>query len=112
MYNSNLVTPQEAPKTWTDLLDPKWRGRIAISPPWLGGPTLVWAYFLKDNLGLDDYATKFGEQEPLVTNGHGEVVDAVVRGEVAVAPMLDYQSAQATMSGAPVTTFYPTDGFW
>jgi iron(III) transport system substrate-binding protein len=111
MYNSNAVTAAEAPKTWTDLLDPKWRGRITISPPWGGGPALVWAYFLQNKLGLDDYATKFGEQRPLVAGGHGEAVDAVVRGEADVAPMLDYQSYQANVSGAPVTTFYPTDGF-
>src|SRR5690606_34390169 len=29
-YNTNLIPPAEAPRTFRDLLDPKWRGRIAI----------------------------------------------------------------------------------
>ena len=37
-YNTSLVKDSEAPRTWDDLLDPKWRGRIAMprSPsPWI-----------------------------------------------------------------------------
>src|SRR6266853_1126835 len=29
-YNTHRVTPEELPKTFTDLLDPRWKGRIAI----------------------------------------------------------------------------------
>jgi iron(III) transport system substrate-binding protein len=30
IYNSNLVKPQDVPKTWEDMLDPKWKGKIGI----------------------------------------------------------------------------------
>src|SRR5262245_32429675 len=33
MANSKLVTPEEAPKDWKDLLDPKWKGQVAIGHP-------------------------------------------------------------------------------
>ena len=28
-YNTNLVKPEEVPKTYQELLDPKWKGKIA-----------------------------------------------------------------------------------
>lgn len=30
-YNTNFVSPQEAPKTWNDLLNPKWKGKLCMS---------------------------------------------------------------------------------
>ena len=28
LYNNQLVKPEESPKNWEDLLDPKWKGKI------------------------------------------------------------------------------------
>src|SRR6266576_3092880 len=33
VYNSNAVKPEEAPKDWDDVLDPKWRDKILIRNP-------------------------------------------------------------------------------
>ena len=32
-YNNATVTAEEAPKTWNDLLDEKWKGQIVMSDP-------------------------------------------------------------------------------
>lgn len=32
MYNSNMIKPADAPKTFADLLNPKWKGMIASTP--------------------------------------------------------------------------------
>jgi iron(III) transport system substrate-binding protein len=37
MYNSNRITPAQAPKDWDDLLDPVWRGKIIIRSPLASG---------------------------------------------------------------------------
>jgi len=37
MYNSNRITPAQAPKDWDDLLDPAWRGKIVIRSPLASG---------------------------------------------------------------------------
>src|SRR6185312_4628159 len=45
-YNTNLVKPQDAPKSYDDLLDPKWKGRIAT--PRSPTPWFILAYALGD----------------------------------------------------------------
>src|SRR5690625_2006768 len=36
-YNTELVSEEEAPKTWEDLLDPKWEGKIQFPNPAASG---------------------------------------------------------------------------
>ena len=31
-YNTNLVKPEDAPKSFADLLDPKWAGKMVKAP--------------------------------------------------------------------------------
>src|ERR1700727_882373 len=36
-YNTNLVKAEDAPKSYADLLDPKWRGKVVKGPPSYSG---------------------------------------------------------------------------
>ena len=40
-YNTNLVKPEEAPKSFADLLDPRWKGRIIKANPAYGETILT-----------------------------------------------------------------------
>lgn len=37
VYNSAAVRPEEAPRDWDDLLDPKWKGKILLRDPLASG---------------------------------------------------------------------------
>ena len=51
IYNSAKVKADDAPKVWTDLLDPKWKGRVATGHPAFSGCTGVWAVALRKQYG-------------------------------------------------------------
>ncbi len=51
LYNTRLVKPEEAPKSLTDLLDPKWKGKIAMPDPTQHTTTAVWLANLQKVLG-------------------------------------------------------------
>jgi len=63
VYNTNLVAPKDAPKTWEDLLDPKWKGKIAA-------PEIMemWVILAQPNVwGKEktlNYVTKLAANQP------------------------------------------------
>ena len=60
-YNTRLVTPKEVPRTYEDLLDPKWKGKIAMD----SGPFYWFASILR-MMGEEDglkYMKKLSEQD-------------------------------------------------
>ena len=52
-YNTNLVSAEEAPTSWADLLDEKWRNQIAIPHPGFSGSAGLWVLAMVDAYGWD-----------------------------------------------------------
>ena len=114
MYNTELVSKKDAPKEWQDLLNPKWKGQIAI-PDWRASTSPMIVY----KMLRDVYGTKFlekaGKQEFRVYKAHGAAANAVATGECAISfEMLSDRIAVQIKKGAPVgysvpspTTFNP-----
>jgi iron(III) transport system substrate-binding protein len=50
-YNTNLVRPEDAPKSFADLLDPKWKGKIVKSHPGYSGGTMTATFQTARDLG-------------------------------------------------------------
>src|SRR5213595_475983 len=61
-YNTNLVKAQEAPKSFVDLLDPKWKGKIVKAHPGYSGTIMTATYEISRDLGWD-YLKKLGQQQ-------------------------------------------------
>lgn len=53
IYNTQLVSAADAPKTQNDLLDPKWKGKIALTSPTVNDTFARWFYFQQKQLGQD-----------------------------------------------------------
>ncbi len=56
LYNTRLVRPEDAPRSLLDLLDAKWRGRIALPDPTRHTTTAVWLANLQKVLGAQHRA--------------------------------------------------------
>ena len=61
-YNPDLVPADQAPKSWKDLLDPKWKDAINVKVSTSGLQHVTW-YMIRQIYG-DDYWKKFGELNP------------------------------------------------
>ncbi|HZU07830.1 MAG TPA: extracellular solute-binding protein [Chloroflexota bacterium] len=97
-YNPNLVRPEDAPKDWPDLLDPKWRGKIAVSTA-----THHWGRLAQ--WWGDEQTTRFMEglaaQQPMLGR-IPELYTRLILGEVAVyATVTDSYALEARQTGAP-----------
>ena len=109
-YNTELVRQEDAPKSWKDLLDPKWKGRLATSPITIGGTAWMQYDFMLERLG-EDYLKGFAAQEPKLFTAYNPVVLAVARGEsaVGVTAALNEYSLRVEQ-GAPTRPVYPPEG--
>jgi len=105
-YNTNLVKPADAPKTYQDLLDPKWKGKIAIE-----AENANWLMSISDLQGRDGVEKLFREigakNGMSVRRGHSLLVQLIASGEVPIGiNAYNEHVDQAKMRGAPVELVY------
>jgi iron(III) transport system substrate-binding protein len=108
-YNTQMVQGADIPKTWQDLLDPKWKGKIGTSPITIGGSAWAMYAFMKEQLGAD-YLKTFAAQKPRMFTSFDPVVLAVARGELSIGVVSNGNQYSARQKGAPIHTFYPPKG--
>ena len=99
-YNTKLVSKADAPKTFDDLLDPKWKGKMSIASSATGVRFVGNVLFSKG----EDYLKKLGAQNVRVQNVSGRALaDLVVAGEIPLSPTIfDSHVADSKSQGAPI----------
>jgi iron(III) transport system substrate-binding protein len=110
VYNSNLVKDSDAPKSWADLLDPKWQGKIAAPTISIGGTGWLQYRIYQDKLG-EESLKKLAAQNMKFFTAYQPMTLAVARGEFAIG--LSGVSAEYPLrvgQGAPLKPIYPTEG--
>jgi iron(III) transport system substrate-binding protein len=108
MYNKNQVQASDAPKTWDDLLDPKWKGKIILTDP-TSSPAFVdlWWAIMKRNGGAA-YLQKLRAQAVRLYPGVAPLTQALASGEAAIAVPGVPSIAQGLIAqGAPIGTVVP-----
>jgi iron(III) transport system substrate-binding protein len=86
-YNSQLLKAEEAPKTWEDLLAPKWKQKFAMANPGIHVTTLQFVLSLEKILGPKwlKVVEGWAKQEPRLEKGLAETVHALTSGETVAA---------------------------
>jgi iron(III) transport system substrate-binding protein len=100
-FNSKLVAADKAPKTYPDLLDPQWKGRMALSG--ISATAVNWVGTMVIAQGAD-FVRKLGQQNIRVYNITGRALaNLMISGEVALSPTI-YNShvAMSADQGAPL----------
>jgi iron(III) transport system substrate-binding protein len=106
-YNPALI--QKPPKSWVDLKDPAYKGKLGLVIAGSGGTTWTKAMFQRKVLGLD-YWKDIAKQEPRLYESNGPLATAVVRGESPVAMLLVNATLPLKNDGAPIEVAYPAEG--
>jgi len=100
-FNTNRVPPAEAPKSYADLLDPKWAGRFALEADDVAWFAAV-ARAMGDEQGLA-YFRRLAAMKPQVRKGHTLMAELVASGEVDLALDAHVQGvARLKDKGAPI----------
>src|SRR5262249_30282084 len=80
-YNTNLVKPGEEPRSYQDLLDPKWKGKIYLNNPLYGESPDGWMdIFVRAKILPEDYFVKLYANGTLAgVGGPKEIVEKLAR---------------------------------
>ena len=109
-YNTNLVKKDEAPKSFADLLDPKWKGKIVKAHPGYSGTILTATYQCSRDLGWG-YFEKLAQQNVLQVQSAADPPKKIALGERAVqADGVEYIILHEKESGQPVEPVYASEG--
>jgi len=100
-YNTRLVKPEDVPKSYDDLLQPRWAGNLGIE-----ASDVVWfaavAKAMGEAKGLA-YFERLAATRPQVRNGHTLMTELVAAGEIPIALTLYNQAVDKLKEkGAPI----------
>jgi iron(III) transport system substrate-binding protein len=109
-YNTSLVKPEDAPKSYADLLDPKWAGKMVKGHPAYSGTIMTATFQLARDLGWE-YFEKLSRQRVMQVQSSTDPPKKLALGERAVmADGNEYGVVMLKETGQPVEPIYPTEG--
>ncbi len=116
MYNKNLVGEDEVPAGWMDLLDPKWKGRIAYADPAKSGSaysllcTMIQAIGKDDGQGWDFVRKFVANLDGKIQGSSSNAYKLVADGEYALGLTQEKSVQTYVLAGANVGMVYAKEG--
>src|SRR5207302_10094009 len=100
---------KERPKTWMDLTKPQYDKMTGQVFAQSGGTTWTRVMFEREVLG-EDYWAKQASTHPILYPSGAPMSDSLVRGEIAMGPLLYNAIYPKQKDGAPIKIFFPPEG--
>jgi iron(III) transport system substrate-binding protein len=107
---SDKLSPADLPRTWADLTDARYKGKLVMTDPSFTALQLTVVGMMSKNLGWG-YYEKLRQNDIMIVQGNQQVSDNIKRGERLIAVgALDSYAADDRKAGHPIVTILPEDG--
>lgn len=108
-YNTRFVKPEEAPKTFASLFDPKWKGRVTTPDPLGSGTTFTTLAFLAYHEG-PEIIDRMKAAQTISSGGNSSTMTRLESGEHHVGFVLLENVMKARLAGSPIGFEIPEEG--
>jgi iron(III) transport system substrate-binding protein len=109
-YNTKLVKPEDAPRSYHDLLDPKWKSKIVKAHPGYSGTILTATFEMERNIGWE-FFEQLAKQNIMQVQSSTDPPKKLSLGERSVmADGNEYNIFLLKEAGRPVDPIYPAEG--
>jgi len=107
---TDKVAAADLPKTWSDLTDARYKGKLVMTDPSFTALQLMVVGMMSKNRGWGFYET-LRKNDIMIVQGNQQVSDNIKRGERLIAVgALDSYAADERRAGHPIVTILPEDG--
>jgi len=113
MYNKKLVSEAEKPKAWKDVLDSRWKGKVAYADASKSGSSYTLLVTWLSIYGKDEAGWKFVEdllRQCKVLPKSSMTYQGVANGEYPIGLTFEQAAFDYLKGGAPIGLIYPTEG--
>jgi iron(III) transport system substrate-binding protein len=108
-YNTTKVAAADAPKTWTELIDSKWKDKVTLGHPGFSGYVGTWVVAMR-KLYAWQYFEKLAQLNPQIGRSANDTVTMLNAGEREVSAGPNGTTMQSAKKGNPLAMIYPNDG--
>lgn len=87
LYNEAYITDEQAPKSYDDILTPKWKGKFVMADPTRHTTTIQWLASLHRIMGkekADKFIKGLGAQKPVLVDSITPAAQKILTGEVPI----------------------------
>lgn len=113
VYRNDVWSEADAPKTFADLTDEKYKDQVGMADPGVAAPAYPLAAYFMDTLGLEageEYFTTLFDHGLKVFPKNPQVVQALAGGDISIAMLQETNAYDMVASGEPITIIWPEDG--
>lgn len=115
MYNTKLIEADKAPKAWKDVLDPAYKGKIAMADPAKSGSAFTIMATMLSAYGNGEEGWKFlkdfyANLDNKILSSSSAVYKGVADGEYAMGLTLEKEALRFVKAGSDVKIVYPEEG--
>jgi len=113
MYNKKLVPEAEAPKAWKDVLDPRWKGKVAYADATKSGSSYTLLVTWLTVFGKNDAGWKYVEdvlRQSKVLPKSSMTYQMVANAEIPLGLTFEQAAFEYLKGGAPIGLVYPAEG--
>lgn len=107
--NTLKVSRAEMPRSWKDLLDPRWKGKLVHAHPGYSGVVVTGMAGLLGAFGWEYYAA-LARNAPLIVQSAEDPPMKVSGGEAWVGSAGEYNFYRAAKKGNPIEIVFPAEG--
>lgn len=116
IYNTKLVPKEEAPRSWRTILNPKWKGKLAMADPKASGSAYIALSFLLE-MDSDEKNYNWLNAKRLIQNINGkilakssEVYEGVAAGDFSIGISMEEAAINYINQGKDIDIIYLKEG--
>lgn len=116
VYNTDMIPAENAPKTWADMLDEQYKGKIACADPTTSSSSygvimgIINAYGTEDGKGYEFVRNLVEALDGKILSSSSAVYKGVAEGEYMIGMTYEEAALRYIAAGEPIAIVYPEEG--